>query len=68
MTTTITVLGTHCHACKALIEDVCKDVPGVTACAVDPQTGRTTLEHEVGLDWDMLTREIEALGPYKVQR
>lgn len=36
--TTIKIIGTHCEACKALIEDVCKDVKGVKSCSVDYNT------------------------------
>lgn len=66
MKTIITIQGTHCKACKMLIEDVCKDIPGVQACTVDFQTGQTEIEHDAGLDWNQLKKEIESLGKYTV--
>ena len=30
MKTTLTIKGTHCNSCKALIEDVCKEILGKT--------------------------------------
>lgn len=66
MKTTLTILGTHCRACKLLIEDVCKEQPGVTACSVDFETGKTDIEHAEVLDLTALTKEIESLGGYRV--
>lgn len=66
-TTSLVIQGTHCNACKALIEDVCKeDIPGVKSCIVDFQTGSTVVEHEDSLDWDKFKQEIESLGEYKI--
>jgi len=64
MQTTLTVRGTHCAACKALIEDVCKDTPGITACEVDFQTGKTVIEHDPSINMDALKQEIKKLGEY----
>ena len=66
MQTKITIKGTHCNACKMLIEDACKDIKGVTSCTVNFQTGETIVEHEQNMDWNLLKKEIEALGDYKV--
>lgn len=66
MQTTITIKGTHCNACKTLIEDVCKDIKGVTSCTVNFQTGETIVEHEENLDWQTLKKEIDGLGQYEV--
>ena len=66
-TTTITIKGTHCASCKALIEDACRDVPGVRACTVDFITGKTVVEHEEDLDWQRLKKEIESLGAYTLE-
>jgi copper chaperone CopZ len=65
--TLLTIKGTHCVSCKALIEDVCKDIPGVQSCSVDDATGRTEVEHEPSLDTALLKKEIESLGPYSVE-
>lgn len=65
--TIIHVRGTHCTACKALIEDVCKDIAGVESCTVDFKTGETVIEHDGKLDLSLVKKEIESLGKYKVQ-
>ena len=67
MQTIIIIKGTHCNACKALIEDVCKDIKGVTSCAVNFQTGETVIEHDENIDWQALKKEIENFEQYKVQ-
>ena len=65
-TTELMVSGTHCTACQALIEDVCAELPGVKSCAVNYQTGQTTITHEPTLDVLSIVAVIEALGPYRV--
>ena len=66
MQTTITIKGTHCNACKVLIEDVCKEVAGVQSCLVDFATGKTEIMHDNIIDWQTLKKEIEKLGDYNV--
>lgn len=66
MKTTITIQGTHCASCKALIEDVCKEIPGIIFCNVDFKTGATAIEHEENANLNLLKNEIEQLGAYKV--
>ena len=65
-TTTITIQGTHCNACKLLIEDVARDVAGVKSCTVDFQTGNAEIEYDETLNWDVLKQEINSLGKYQV--
>lgn len=65
--TLIIIKGTHCASCKTLIEDACKDIPGVILCAVDFQTGQTLVEHDDKLDWNVFKKEVESLGQYKVE-
>ena len=67
MKTTLTIRGTHCKACKALIEDVCRDFKEVATCSVDYETGRTEIEHAESLDTDALKKEIESVGNYKIE-
>lgn len=67
MKKTLTIAGTHCESCKALIEDVAKDVEGVVSCSVDFKTGKTEIEYDDRLDWKKLQQEIESLEQYKVQ-
>lgn len=66
MKTIITIKGTHCNACKMLIEDICKDTAGVKSCMVDFKTGKTTIEYGAGTDLKKIKLEIEKAGNYKV--
>ena len=65
--TTIIVKGTHCTACKALIEDVCKDIQGLKSCSVNYKNGKTEIRHDDNFDLNMFKKEIESLGDYKVE-
>lgn len=67
MKTTITIKGTHCESCKALIEDVCKEIPGIKACLADFKTGKTEIGYDENVDWQALKKEVESLGQYKVE-
>lgn len=67
MKTIFTVRGTHCASCKALIEDVCTEIPGISSCSVDFRTGMTEIEHEENIDWQKFKKEIEGLGNYNVE-
>ena len=62
----IIIKGTHCASCKALIEEVSKDIPGIISCKVDYKTGKTIIEHEEKVDLNKFKKEIESLGDYKV--
>lgn len=64
--TIITIQGTHCASCKALIEEACMENPCVLSCSVDYAKGKAELEYEECLDWQNLKDEIEGLGPYKI--
>ncbi len=66
MKTIITIQGTHCESCKALIEDVCSEIAGMQSCFVDFKSGRTEIEHDQNFDWVAFKKEIESLGPYKI--
>ena len=68
MKKTITIKGTHCPSCKALIEDVCRDIEGVISCNVDYKTGKTEIEHDNNFKFSLLTKEIETLGDYKIEK
>ncbi len=67
MKTITTIQGAHCNACKALIEDVCTEIPGITSCDVDFKTGITEIEHEENVDWQKFKKEVEHSGEYKVE-
>ena len=66
MKTTLTIKGTHCNSCKALIEDVCTEISGMKSCNVDFKTGVTEIEHEENVDWQEFKKEVEDLGKYIV--
>lgn len=66
MKTILKIKGMHCISCKALIEDVCKDVAGVESCSVDLSAEKATLIHGTPGEIKKVKKEIEALGRYKV--
>lgn len=66
MKTTFAIKGTHCNACKMLIEDACKGVHGVKSCSVDYASGKADINHDDTLDRDMLKKEIESAGTFTV--
>ena len=68
MKTLLTIKGTHCASCKALIEDVCQDDTNISSCTVDFKTGKTEIEHSAEFNLDTLKKEIESAGLYKVER
>ena len=65
-TTTVIIKGTHCNACKLLIEDVCSEISGVKSCNVDFQSGKTEIEHNESFNFELFKKEMEGLGPYKI--
>ena len=67
MKTKLTIKGTHCNACKTLIEEICKEVPGISSCNVDFKTGTTEIEHNENVDWAKFKNEVEDLGQYTVE-
>ncbi|MEK7073328.1 MAG: heavy metal-associated domain-containing protein [Patescibacteria group bacterium] len=66
MQTTLRIEGMHCASCKTLIENVCKDIAGVTSCTVDVAGATAVVEHDTSLDPAVLIREISSLGTYRV--
>ena len=66
MQTKLKISGTHCESCKALIEDVAQDVPGVQSCRVDYTTGLTEIEHNEQFDLATFKQKIESLTEYKI--
>ena len=65
MKTTLKIKGMHCNSCKALIEEVCKDVPGIESCSVDLAEEKAILTHKTPADVQKVKKEIEALCRYK---
>ena len=66
MKSTITIFGTHCNACKILIEETVKELPGVKYCSLDFKTGITEIVYNKNMDWVRFKNEIEDLGQYEV--
>lgn len=64
MTTSISIKGTHCESCKALIEDIASEIPGISKCTVDFKTGATIIEHDDTIDWPKFQKEIATVGEY----
>lgn len=62
----LTIRGMHCGSCKALIEDVVKDIPGVSACVVDYEHGTAAVEHDGSVAFERVRGEIAALGDYQI--
>ena len=50
MTTVIQVEGMMCPHCKAMVEKVCKAVPGVTDAVVDLQVKNVTVTGDASVD------------------
>ena len=63
----ITIKGLHCKSCKVLIEDVVKDIDGVSSCIVDLKTGKTIIEYKDSIDLQRIKKDIEELGKYNVK-
>lgn len=63
-TTRLKITGMHCASCKALLEDVIGDVPGVRACEVDAGTGDARVEHDDAIDPAALVAAVKDLGEY----
>ena len=62
----VTIQGTHCQACKTLIEEIAKEIPGVISATVDFATGQTSIEHDVSFDLQKFKTEVEKTGNYSV--
>ncbi len=68
MKTVLTIKGTHCHSCKALIEEVALENPAIQSCSVDYASGKTEIEHNENVDWEAFGKEIATLGDYTFKR
>lgn len=63
----LTIKGTHCNACKMLIEDVLSEVPGVKSGAVDYQTGKAVIEYDDTINWHDVKKAVDDLGDYTLE-
>ena len=68
MQTNIKVTGMHCASCKALLEDVTQDIPGVTKCTIDPEQGTGIVEHDATFNFDNLVKAVATLGTYTIEK
>ncbi len=68
MQTRVTIKGMHCPSCKALIEDVCSEIPGIISCSVNYESGETIIDHNEMVDWENFIKEIKNLGDYSVEK
>lgn len=57
----------HCSSCKEVIEDVCRDILGITSCSVDVEAGELRVEYEHGDNLVALKKEVDAIGHYVVE-
>lgn len=67
MKTILNIKGMHCHSCKALIEEVCGDIPGVRTCIVDVGREKAEIDHDDNVDIGIVKKEIEGFGDYHVE-
>lgn len=66
MKTELHIQGTHCKACKMLIEEVGGEQHGIQSITVDFESGNTLIEHDGSVDWQTFKKEVEELGEYTV--
>ena len=66
-TTKVSIPGIHCEGCSRLIQDVSRDIPGVTSVRVDLNEKTVVIDHDDRFVFDDWKSEIESLNPdYKV--
>lgn len=58
----------HCASCKALLEDVVSDVPGVTGCTINAEQAVGAIEHDASFNFDTLVKEVATLGKYNIEK
>ncbi len=63
MQTIVSIPGIHCEGCTRLIEDVSKDIAGVTSAHADLASKNVTIEHDDTFNFQQWKEEIEALNP-----
>lgn len=68
MQTQFKITGMHCASCKNLIEDVCKDIPGVENCEVNEATSLATVTHSSPIPFETFQKEITSLNSYTIEK
>ena len=66
MKTHLAIEGMSCSSCKLLIEDVCQDIPNVTSCTVDVESGSAEVEHSSAVTGDEIAKAVNEIGKYRV--
>lgn len=63
---TINITGTHCQACKKLIEKRIMAISGVDKVDVDYLTGKTQITADNEITKDKIAKALEGM-PYEIQ-
>lgn len=63
---TINITGTHCQACKKLVEKRIMAISGVDKVDVDYLTGKTQITADNEVTKDKITKALEGM-PYEIQ-
>ena len=66
MKSILKIQGLHCASCKALIEDVASEIPGIQYAKVDVEGGSVEVAHDESDAAECLRSQIDGLGQYKV--
>jgi len=63
------VTGMHCKSCKTLVEETCREVPGVESCAINLASGIGAVTHDGSASFAAIAKEISGLDEkYKVEK
>ena len=63
MTQTINIIGTHCPACKKLIEKRILTINGINTVDVDYETGKTVITADRNIEENEIKNVLEGM-PY----
>lgn len=63
---TINITGTHCQACKKLVEKRIMAISGVDKVDVDYLTGKTQITADNEITRDKIAKALEGM-PYEIQ-
>ena len=67
MTTNFLIKGTHCPACKMVLEESISELPGVHSVVINFENGETVLDHDNDFNWGALRMVVEGEGNYRVE-
>ncbi|MDP3963532.1 MAG: heavy metal-associated domain-containing protein [bacterium] len=66
MKSILKIQGMHSASCKALIEDVASEIPGIQYAKVDVEGGVAEVVYDESDAVERLRKEIDDLGEYRV--